>query len=268
VDQLGALHGINILEASGLDGNGQNIALHKLASHSSADIAAYASCFHLTNAVATESVDGGGQSGGGGTAEADADFEEAATLAPGASFTYFEGPNSAQGAYDTWDAIVSGDTSTVISTSWGSCEELADEEQEISTLDPLFEQAASQGQTVLSASGDQGSEECFLDAGSTELDPQYPSADPWVTAVGGTSLLAPGDEAVWNDCATTTTVTCAESGGGAGGGGLARDDARPSWEPNADDWSNSSNPCGSSCREVPDISANSGVGQTYFIDGA
>ena len=266
-DQVGAAYGVKSLLSNGQNGNGQNIALFELGQHSPSDVATYKSCFGLSNSTTTQLVDGGAQPDSGGTAEADADFEEAATLAPAASLTYYEGPNSLGGSYDTWNAIVSNDTSSVVSTSWGFCELGAQMGGSISSYDPLFEQAAAQGQSVMSASGDSGSEGCFPVNTSTTTYTQYPASDPWVTGVGGTSLLSPGDEVAWNDCQFTTSSSCAFSGGGAGGGGLSRYVTRPSWQPADFSWGSSSNPCGTTCREVPDISANAGVGQTYFVNG-
>ncbi len=75
----------------------------------------------------------------------------------------------------------------MISTSWGECEALAGGSggtQGAYTC--VFKMAASQGQTILSASGDSGAEGCYATDSSTADEVDYPASDPAVTAVGGT----------------------------------------------------------------------------------
>jgi hypothetical protein len=269
LDSLGAAYGIGSLLADGQNGHGETIGVYELAAHSASDVATYATCFSLTNPVGTVLVDGGGAAGGEGTAEADLDIEQVSTQAPGASIVSYEGPNSATGAYDVWKTIVTEDTAQVVSSSWGECEPAAEADGTIGAYTTLFEQAAAQGQTVLVASGDSGSEGCLLSDGSTSEQVTYPASDPWVTAVGGTSDFGPGHEVAWNVCQSTETLSCAQSYGdvGAGGGGLSRYEPRPSFQPDILSWS-IAQPCGTLCREVPDISANAGVGMVFYAGGA
>jgi len=270
LDALGAAYGIGSLLSDGQNGHGETIGLYELASHSSADVGTYQSCFGLVNPVSTTSVDGGGgAAGGGGTGEADLDIEQAATQAPSASIISYEGPNTAQGAFDTWNAIVSADAAQVISTSWGMCEPSAVSSGAIGSETALFQQAAAQGQTVLAASGDSGSEDCYRGLASTAAQVDYPASDAWVTAVGGTSRFGPGDETAWNFCQATESTACANfySGQAAGGGGMSRYEPRPSYQPNILFWPIAQS-CGQSCREVPDISANAGVLMEVYLSGA
>ena len=268
MDQLGAAYGINSLLDNGQDGHGQTVALYELAPHLASDTAAYNSCLGLHDPVSTVNVDGGGTADSGGTAEADLDIEQAATQAPGASIVSYEGPNTPTGGYDTWAAIVDTDTAKVVSSSWGMCEPDAVATGEIPSLSTLFQQAATQGQTILVASGDSGSEGCFED-GVTGTYVQYPASDPSVTAVGGTSLLAPGDEPPWNFCQGDETPACADTFGGyaASGGGMSLYESRQASQPELYHWT-STEPCGSYCREVPDVSANAGVGMVAYVSGA
>ena len=87
--------------------------------------------------------------------------------------------------------------------------------------------------------------------GLAGLSPDDPATQPFMTAVGGTSLKALGPaptETTWND---------ALIGSGAGTGGISADWPMPSWQKGTGVVSNlSSNvPCGGSpgthCREVP-----------------
>ena len=77
-----------------------------------------------------------------------------------------------------------------------------------------------------------------------------------MTAVGGTSLFGVGDEVAWN------------ANGAAGGGGISRYFVDPSWQPVDWSWPTTGNACGQDCREVPDISANAGVGMIVSANGA
>jgi hypothetical protein len=253
LDALGAAYGFGSLLSDGQNGHGKTIAVYELGSSSSSDVSTYENCFGLSNPVSAVSADGGGGAvGGGGTVEADADIEQAATQAPGASLISYEAPNTDAGAYDDWETIVTADAASVVSTSWGICEPFAVEDAEIPSYSTLFEQAATQGQTVLAASGDSGSEDCYQSDNSTALEVDYPASDPWVTGVGGTDLYGPGDEVAWPE----------------GGGGISREFADPSWQPLDLAWQSSGNPCGLDCREVPDLSSNAGVGMIIYDSGA
>jgi len=253
LNTLGSAYGVGSLLANGQTGQGETVGLYELASNSTSDVATYASCFGLTSSVSTVPVDGGGGAvGGNGTTEADVDIEQVATQAPGASLISYEGPNTQTGAYDVWNQIVSADKVQVVSTSWGICEPYAAAEGEVASYATLFAQAASQGQSVLAASGDSGSEGCAATDGTTNLDVDYPASDTWVTGVGGTDLFGAGDEVAWE----------------YGGGGISRYVADPSWQPVDLHWSGTGNSCGIDCREVPDISANAGVGMEVYSGGA
>ena len=271
LDELGAGYGIGSLLSDGQDGQGETIGLYELASHSPSDVAAYENCFGLTNTVSTVPVDGGGGTvGGDGSAEADIDIEQAATQAPDASIISYEGPNgSIADAYDVWNAIVGADAAQVISTSWGECEPQASGNGTVGSFTTLFEKAAAQGQTVLAAAGDQGSEGCYAFNSSTAEEVDYPASDPAATAVGGTFRYSNGEETAWNNCESDESTSCAEGYGdaAAGGGGMSRYEQRPSDQPDILDWP-TAQPCGESCREVPDISANAGAGMVYYTDGA
>jgi len=262
-DQVGRSYHVNELRADGLTGNGKTIAVFELAQSRAADTNRYFSCFDLHNAVTVKKIDGGAPVGLGGSLEAEIDIQEAATQAPGASIVSYEAPNTAVGVYDAYNQIVQDDRAQVVSTSWGICEA----ELPGATLDALhglFQQAAAQGQSVFAATGDSGSEDCYQGVKTAHgemLQVDNPADDPLVTGVGGTALENPGVEPVWNDCEGETGDSCAGDGGGAGGGGVSDHFQRPSWQPLAADAT-----C-STCREVPDLSANAGVGETFYFLG-
>jgi subtilase family serine protease len=98
---------------------------------------------------------------------------------------------------------------TIISQSWGASEvTLKDSagQQEIQKWDAFYKQATTQqGITFFGSSGDNGSTD-FADLKATILSKQpttsFPTDDPWITSVGGTSLSRAGNtsfqETAWN----------------------------------------------------------------------
>jgi len=73
-------------------------------------------------------------------------------------------------------------TSKQLSCSWG----WSDNE---SSLDPIFKEMATQGQSVFVATGDNGS--------GTPANVVWPADDPFITAVGGTDLTTTGPGGAW-----------------------------------------------------------------------
>ena len=98
---------------------------------------------------------------------------------------------------------------TIISQSWGASEvTLKDSagQQEIQKWDAFYKQATTQqGITFFGSSGDNGSTD-FTDLNATILSKQpttsFPTDEPWVTSVGGTSLNCGGvssfQETAWD----------------------------------------------------------------------
>ncbi len=257
---LASTYGLSSLFAGGRTGAGQTVGLFELEDFTPSDIAAYQACYGTDVPVTTTSVDGGA-----GTdvqhGEAALDIEVVAGLAPGASIHVYTGPNDEQGPLDTYHQMVLDDSAKVLSTSWGQCEPLLGSDAAESEADQLaeqtvFEMAASQGQTVLAASGDSGSTDCYQVDGSTTPTVDDPASQPDVTGVGGTVLtgIAPGQptEVAWGGDA---------SSGGAGGGGDSTTFAAPAWQQVASARSaGTAYTCGPAadeqCREVPDVAAS------------
>ena len=215
------MYGLTGLYDQGDLGAGQTVAVYELEPYSADDIATYQDCYGTSAPVGNVSVDGGAGVGYG-EGEAALDIEDVIGLAPKARINVYEGPNSYAGAYDTYAAIMAQDTARVISVSWGRCEAYSG-----STLmnaeNVLFEQAAIQGQTVLVASGDAGSEGCSqADGSDNSLSVDDPASQPFVTSVGGTKIVNPATppgEVVWN-----------EPSHGASGGGISEMWAAPAYQ--------------------------------------
>ena len=277
MDQLSSDYGVDGLLGAGLNGSGQKVGVYELGQSVASDVSAYETCFGLSNPFSVVNVDGGALPDVNGSAEANLDIEQIATQAPGASIVSYEAPNTNTGAYDLWNQIITADAVKVVSTSWAYCEPDAYSAGELSgSLGTLFAEAAADGQTILAASGDSGSESCAQDYSTgpwSSLAVTYPSSDPNVTSVGGTDYLGAGNEPVWNDCGgtnSTTAFNCASNYNfqAAGGGGESTYETRPAWQPDVFDWPAGTNAaCGTSCREVPDLSANAGVAMVDYAGG-
>ncbi|MGH2871232.1 MAG: S53 family peptidase, partial [Solirubrobacteraceae bacterium] len=251
-DGIAAAYGLSGYWSAGDEGQGATIALYELEPFSAADVAAYQACYGTSATVTVVAVDGGAGEGPG-SGEAAMDVEDLIGLAPRATIRVYEAPANGAGAFDAYSRIVSDDSAQVISTSWGLCEQL-EGQASAQAENTLFQEAAVQGQTVVAASGDQGSDDCG--DGSRAVDD--PASQPWVTGVGATSLQG-SSNTVWNDSL------------GATGGGVSELWGRPSYQSGFAE-PQSSVTCGASgtaCREVPDLSLDGdpATGYVAYWDG-
>ncbi len=273
-DQLASAYGLSTLYAQERVAAGQRVAVYELEPFTPSDIQTYQSCYGLSVPVSTVSVDGG-PGDGAQSGEAALDIEMVAGLAPSSSITVYAGPNYGAGPIDTYSAMVNVNPAPVISTSWGVCEGpggISPAEQATETS--LFQQATAQHQTIVAASGDAGSSDCYNPLANP---PDYnqnlyvddPADQPDVTGVGGTSLTAvstvPPAESVWNGGA----------GGGSGGGGLSKDFVAPSWQQSAAVQTPfTTDTCGPAanqqCRQVPDVAASADPrhGAIIYVGGS
>jgi subtilase family serine protease len=192
----------------------------------------------------------------------------------------YDAPNSFQGALDEFSSIVSDDRAQEISTSWGVCESViaTDDPSLISSENTLLEEAATQGQALFSSSGDSGAEDCSQQGGGNfSLSAEDPSAQPFATGVGGTTLTGggpPPTETVWNDGPNSECNCGAIQGIGGTGGGISDEWTMPSYQSAAaqalgvTNAHSSATPCGGGavdCREVPDVSADGDPMTGYVI---
>ncbi|MFL5624858.1 MAG: protease pro-enzyme activation domain-containing protein [Ktedonobacteraceae bacterium] len=249
------------LHSAGLQGEGQTVGVFELDGYSQSDIQAYTQCFGggsvpISNVI----LDGFNGQPGAGAIEVELDIEAILSMAPKlAKVIVYEAPNTTQGYNDEFARIVS-DRTPVISVSWGDCEKNMGQ-QEVQQENKYFQEAAAQGQSILVASGDSGSSSCFqLQGGTsgfdTSLNADDPAAQPYVTAVGGTTLtLGSGDtyqsEHVWNGGLF----------GGAGGGGISQYWKQPAWQKGPGVQNSYSN----GMREMPDVSLDADPATGYPI---
>ena len=80
---------------------------------------------------------------------------------PGGAIKVYTGPAAGTGPIDTYTAMVNDPSLKVITTSWGLCEPQMAIRGQQAAESALFAQAAAQGQTVVAASGDSGSTDCY-----------------------------------------------------------------------------------------------------------
>jgi pro-kumamolisin-like protein/IPT/TIG domain-containing protein len=251
--ELASIFGLGQLFGQGRTGVGQTVAIVEFEQYLTSDVQAFESCYGLNNSIRNISIDGGPPAGPG-SGEAALDVELASFGAPSASLLVYEAPNDNDAqSIDLFNQIASDDAAQVVTTSWGNCEQF------IQSSDPsylglengIFQRMAAQGQTMIAASGDAGSEDCFPTNSSSGLAVDDPGSQPDVVSAGGTSLAGPAASAqtVWNDC-EGQTIRCAQSAAGttdlgSGGGGLSVMWPKPSFQ----DAVNLS-----ATRSVPDIS--------------
>jgi len=262
INQVAAAYGMDGLYANGDFGAGVTVALYELESYAASDVAQFQSCFGTSATVTPVPVDSGpgAPSGSNPGLETVLDIDNVIGTAPSSTVDVYQGPNTAPGVYDTFQTIIDANTAKVISDSWGLCEAstLMNDRNALTAENTLFEQAATQGQSIFVATGDSGSEGCD---GSSLLAVDDAASQPFVTAVGGTALTTPGPptgESVWND-----------GGGGGAGGGISQYWAMPGYQTALGVNSLSSGaPCGAAsgyCRELPDVSADASPSTGYRV---
>jgi subtilase family serine protease len=246
-----------------------------------ADIAAFRSASGLSTTQLPTTVHANGYDPGppvctscntgpnqGDLAESSIDLEWSGAMAPAASVLFVNGH------YVIPDAIswaIDDNLAPIVTSSYGLCE-AGWGYTEMLSLNTLFKQGNAQGQTILSASADQGAADC--DAGpsaSQGLQVDFPGSSPYVTSVGGTMFndgtatgatnywlgtdgtfsagsAVPGatysatgyiPEAAWNDASYG-------SFGGSGGGASAFF-IKPTWQVGTP---------ADAARDVPDLSLN------------
>jgi subtilase family serine protease len=190
------------------EGAGVTIGLFELSAYQPSDPSTWARYFygpgyhppHLVNI----SVDGGplnpacpagdqcpaDYNGYSGDIEVDGDIEMDLAVAPDArQIEVYNAPGDTTGqtSLDEYAAIANQNTADVVSASWATCENDLSAGY-VQAENEIFEQMALQGQSMFSGSGDTGPFGCVASDGTTVQNVMDPSAQPWVTGTGSTSL--------------------------------------------------------------------------------
>ncbi len=277
-DDLASAYKLSGFYSSGDTGQGVTVGLIEYDTYDASAVSAWKKCLGVSPTIYVEQDTVSPPPSSPQTLEAASDVETVMSIAPSANIAVYETADNPGIDLDPWnEAITGADVTTplpslpsVISSSWGLCE--PDEGTSGSSIyteeESLFSEALMQGQTILAASGDYGSEAC---AGSSQLAVNDPASNPLVTAIGGTaSDTVTGTQYAWNSkLATNTKSSClGDCVPGASGGGLSQVWEQPTYQPadaslqtGCSSASLTESPLsftGSTCREVPDVSALAG----------
>jgi subtilase family serine protease len=240
-----------------LTGSGQNLALFEFAGTDLSDLTTYyknagqtepfTPTLISTGGYGTSCVDSG--SSACDDTEQTLDMTQFMGMAPGSKMLYMYvcGDVLASGSGNISDtACISAmvtDTdaplSMQISCSWGWTP------ADASTLDPYFEQMASQGQNFFAASGDSSAWSSSNEA--------WPADDANIVSVGGTDLTTSSAGGPWKS----------ETAWADSGGGISPDDIPiPSWQ-KLSGVITSSNKGSTTLRNGPDVAGNANF--TYYV---
>ena len=244
-------------QGTALTGTGQNIALFEFAGTDLADLSTYyknvgqtepyTPTLISTGGYATTCVDSGSKACD--DTEQTLDMTQAMGMAPGSTMLYMYvcGDVLASGSGNISDtACISAMVSTAsaplskqIGCSWGWTP------ADPSTLDPYFEQMASQGQNFFVAAGDSSAWSASNEA--------WPADDASIVSVGGTDLTTASAAGPWK-----SETAWADSGGGISPDSIPI----PSWQ-QLSGVITSSNKGSTTLRNGPDVAANANF--TFYV---
>jgi subtilase family serine protease len=212
--------------------------------------------------------------------EANLDVEWAGAIAPNANLVYVINTvaNNGAGAFGALEWAVTNVPANVFSISYGLCEPQMDNTTK-AALTAAGLQANSQGQTIVTPSGDSGAADCDSTApAKLGLAVDFPASLTSVTGMGGTTFSADSantsaptaatqywagsttdlvasavayiPETSWNDSSGTTIS--------ASGGGVSTFTTKPVWQTGTGVPSDGQ-------RDVPDISFSSSPGHDGYV---
>jgi len=282
---VATIYNINSAYNAGYTGSNQSIAVVGQSSIVLSDIEHFQTAAGFTKKDPTLVLvpnSGTATAVSGDQAESDLDLEYSSTIAKDATIYFVYVGNNAN--YNVWDSIeyaVDGKVAPVISNSYGICE-TALSSADYSSLNSVLAQAAAQGQTVITASGDSGSTDCYGQTGLTAtqqkaLAVDFPASSQYVTGMGGTEFSADdvssSNSTYWKSASGSDTVSSALSyipeqvwnddsstnGLAAGGGGVSAFTTRPSWQTGVTGIASGS------YRLLPDISLDSSADNAGYL---
>jgi subtilase family serine protease len=227
-----------------LNGAGQTLAIFAYKGYNMSDITTYFTNTKqtLTVPIKAISVNGASTVCGAGCVDTEQalDIEQAISMASGLTqLRVYVGKND----ISIFNQIATDNVAKSVSCSYGW-------KKDQSSLDPILQEMAAQGQSVFVATGDQGS--------NTAANVVWPSDDAWVTAVGGTVLTTKGAGGVWQS----------ETGWVSSAGMVSKNSvAIPSYQQLAGVVT-ASNGASSTLRNIPDVSSQSSAAQYVCANGS
>jgi Pro-kumamolisin, activation domain/Bacterial Ig-like domain (group 3) len=260
---IGTVYDIKPLYNASVTGTGQSITIVGQSAVQTSDLEAFQNAAGLTVKDPTQFVvpNSGTPTvfASGDEAESDLDLEWSNAIAPGATINFvYVGNNQNFSAFDSLQYAIDEKIGTIVSSSYGVCE-TALGTAETQSLEASLEQGTTQGQTIMSAAGDDGSTDCYGITGLTTAQQEalavdYPASSQYVTGVGGTEISSANSaydtsntaywaaattsdvissalqyipEVAWNDDAPNCGVANCLSSGGGGASALF---SKPSWQ--------------------------------------
>ena len=291
-DDIDTIYDVTPITSQGFNGSGETIVIAGQSAFVNSDLTNFQNALGIPNKLPTVTlVPNTGSSTIGDTStdsdevESDIDLEYSEAMAQGANidFIYTGNATNSGGAFQALQYAIDNGIGDIISSSYGACEPGLGQST-YNTYNASLEEASSQGQTVISAAGDEGSTDCYGSyassdtAANEQLAVDFPGSSEYVTSVGGTEFpvtdIAPGSpyfdarsstdiissaksyipEEVWNDDAGDVSLGATSPNPiSAGGGGVSIYTPIPTWqEPSQVPVPGL--PSNSSGRMVPDIS--------------
>jgi subtilase family serine protease len=234
-----------------LTGAGQSIGIFSFDGYLASDVQLYYSKTGMSSTVPINNVLVGGFNGActGVTSPSSAtcddgeqvlDIVNAIGMAPGVQqILFYEGSSNTE----ILNQMATDNVAKVLSSSWGW------NPADAASDDPIFQEFAAQGQSFVTASGDDGA--------FNSSTYSFPGVDPYVTEVGGTQLTTTGPGGAW----------ATETGWPQSGGGYVSGTPIPAWQQLAG-VINASNQGSSTLRNSPDVAAEADFDNPTVINGS
>ena len=250
---------------------------------STADVSAFRSASGLSITNLPVTVHEGGDPGSptcttnscspndGDLAESSIDVEWSGAMAPSATLLFVNGPDVLA---NSLTQAIDQNLAPILTLSYGNCE-AAWGSTELNMYNQLFKQANAQGQTILSAAGDVGANDC--DAGTSAIEGltvDFPSASPYVTSMGGTQFSTTSTN--WNTNSSSGTANAgsatayipesvwnedsAGNGFSSGGGGVSSFFSKPAWQVETGAAGMTTLVAPDASRDVPDVALDAAAG--------
>jgi subtilase family serine protease len=236
---------------AGLDGAGETVVFLEINKFQPSDLALYAKQFNLPAFDVTVRTSASFGQPGTDSGEPDLDLEILHAAAPAAKLIVYESDATGQGVAAAYAAMVSANPGAIISDSIGGCE--TGEGAAVKATDTFVKHFAATGGSWFVAAGDSGAFTCQRNEAITQWNPAKqspnvlsPADDPYVTAVGGTSIFPGAGGTYGRELAWGNPVEQA-----GGGGGVSAFFPRPSWQKGP----GVSNQYSNGKRQVPDVSS-------------
>ena len=233
-DYIKSAYGFTGIYQAGYTGKGQHIAIATYDGYYPGDITSYFALEGISPGPSIDQIQFNGQTtlNDGSAMETQVDSEFSGMIAPGAQIHVFASAhNDDPGEVQLFTAILDDNRARVVNYSWGDCEANVSA-QHFQDMNAVFARAVAQGVNIMVASGDWGAAGCPVitapgaqpgphkdgPGGNTSLSADWPAANPYVVAVGGTTVTG-GDNG-----------NVQETGWEQAGGGVSSIFPQPSWQ--------------------------------------